>query len=121
MNRCVLIGRLVKEPEARVTQSGTAVTTFTLAVGRRFKKEETDYLSIVTWKGLAESCAKHLVKGQRAAVSGEIQTRSYETQDGTRKYVTEVIADEVEFLDKPGGARQETELGEIMEDEGLPF
>ncbi len=123
MNRCVLIGRLTKEPEARVTKDGTAITTFTLAVPRRFKKEETDYLNVVTWRALAENCAKYLVKGRRAAVCGEIRTRSYEAQDGTKRHVTEIMADEVEFLDRPGGAKagQEDGFAEIMEEEDLPF
>ena len=123
MNKCIITGNLTKAPEARVTSNGTSVTTFTVAAQRRFKRDETDYINVVTWRGLADNCAKYLVKGQKVAVCGEIQTRSYEAQDGGRRYVTEIVADDVEFLNRPGGAQErESELGELLtEDEDLPF
>lgn len=106
MNYVMLIGRLTKAPEQKQTQSGIAVTTFTIAVNRRANKEQTDYFNIITWRGCAENCAKYLTKGQRVAVIGELQTRSYDGKNGVKRYVTEVNASEVEFLAKAGGTAQ---------------
>ncbi len=104
LNKVVLIGRLTKDPEIRYLPSGVAVTTFFLAVNRNFTNQqgerEADFLPIVTWRGLAETCSKYLSKGRLVAVAGRIQTRSYETQTGERRYVTEIVADEVQFLDR---------------------
>lgn len=101
-----MIGRLTKDPEIRYLPSGVAVTTFFLAVNRNFTNQqgerEADFIPIVVWRGLAETCAKYLSKGRLVAVSGRIQTRSYEGRDGQRRYVTEVVADEVVFLDRDG-------------------
>lgn len=103
MNRVVLIGRLTKDPELKFTPgTGTAVTTFILAVDRRFSKDgknEADFIPIVVWGKQAESTANYMSKGKLIAISGRIQTRSYEAKDGTRRYVTEVVADEVKFLE----------------------
>ena len=107
MNKAFLIGNLTKAPEMRYTPNGVAVATFTVAVSRRFKKEETDYLNVVAWRGLAENCGKYLVKGQKVAVFGEIQTRSYEANDGTKRYITEIVADDIEFLNRPNTNTQE--------------
>jgi single-strand DNA-binding protein len=104
LNKVVLIGRLTKDPELRYTATGTAVCTFTLAVDRQ-KKDEADFIPIVTWKKIAESCGKYLVKGRLVAVCGRIQVRNYENKEGKRRYVTEVIGDEVKFL----SWKQETE------------
>lgn len=105
MNKAFIIGNLTREPELRTTGSGISVCTFTVAVARRMSKnDETDFIPVVTWRGLADNCAKYLVKGQKVAVCGSIQTRSYEAQDGTKRYVTGVIADDVEFLAKPMGS-----------------
>ena len=103
MNRAVVIGNLTNEPELRSTLSGISVCTFTIAVNRRVSRDaqgqkEADFIPIVTWRGLADNCFKYLHKGSKAAVTGRIQTRSYDAQDGTRRYVTEILADEVEFL-----------------------
>jgi len=103
MNRAVVIGNLTNEPELRSTLSGISVCTFTIAVNRRVSRDaqgqkEADFIPIVTWRGLADNCFKYLHKGSKAAVTGSIQTRSYDAQDGTRRYVTEILADEVEFL-----------------------
>lgn len=103
MNRVVLIGRLTKDPELRFTPgNGTAVATFTLAVDRRFSssgQKEADFIPIVVWGKAAESTANYVNKGKLVGVSGRIQTRTYEAKDGTRRYVTEVVADEVQFLE----------------------
>lgn len=128
MNKVFLVGRLTKAPELKTTPNGVSVTTFTLAVTRRMNREETDFLNIVAWRGLADNCAKYLVQGQQVAVIGEIRIRSYETQDGSKRYVTEIHADDVEFLAKPekktqGDKAFETELESVLEvnDENLPF
>ena len=104
MNHVSLIGRLTKDPEVRYTQSGTAVCTFTLAVDRKVAKKDSgqptaDFIPIVAWRKLAEIIGNNLVKGRRISVEGRIQVRSYDAQDGSKRYVTEVVADEVEFLD----------------------
>jgi single-strand DNA-binding protein len=103
INRVVLVGRLTKDPELRYTNSNIAVATFTLAVDRGFKnaagEKETDFIPIVTWKKSAENVGKYLHKGSLVGVDGRIQTRNYEASDGTRRYITEVIADNVRFLD----------------------
>ncbi len=102
LNRVILIGRLTRDPELKYTTNGTAVATFTLAINRRFNKEETDFIDVVTWKGLAENCANYLGKGRLAAVEGRLQIRSYETKEGQKRKVAEVVADDVRFLDKGG-------------------
>ncbi|AZV58848.1 single-stranded DNA-binding protein [Clostridium sp. AWRP] len=103
MNRVILIGRLTKDPDLQfLPGNGTAVTKFTLAVDRRFKKEgqqEADFVPIVVWNKQAESAANYLTKGKLAGIAGRIQTRNYEAKDGTKRYVTEVIAEEVQFLE----------------------
>lgn len=109
MNKCVLIGRPTKDPELKYTAgSGIAVCTFTIAVNRDFKKQdgkqEADFIPIIVWRKQAENVANYVVKGKLIAVSGRIQTRSYEAKDGTRRYVTEVIADSVQFLEKKGSS-----------------
>ncbi|GAB7388513.1 single-stranded DNA-binding protein SsbA [Bacillaceae bacterium] len=105
INRVVLVGRLTRDPELRYTQSGVAVTTFTLAVNRRFANQQgergTDFIDIVCWRQLAELCANYLKKGQQAGVEGRLQTRSYENREGRKVYVTEVVADNVQFLSPP--------------------
>ena len=103
MNKAILVGNLTRDPELRATASGISVCTFTIAVNRRVSRDaqgqkEADFIPIVTWRGLADNCFRYLHKGSKAAVTGSIQTRSYDAQDGTRRYVTEILADEVEFL-----------------------
>jgi single-strand DNA-binding protein len=102
LNRIVLIGRLTKDPELRYTPNGAAVATFTLAVDRSRKnpqgERETDFINIVTWNKLAENCANYLNKGKLAAVDGELHIRTYDGQDGQKRWVTEVVADNVRFL-----------------------
>ncbi|MDD3839432.1 MAG: single-stranded DNA-binding protein [Clostridia bacterium] len=111
LNKVVLIGRLTRDPELRYTTNGISVATFTLAVERTFAnsqgQRETDFIPIVTWRKTAELCAQYLSKGRMAGVSGRIQTRSYENQEGQRRYVTEIVADEVQFLGGGGESRQQ--------------
>lgn len=108
LNRIILIGRLTRDPELKYTTNGTAVVNFTLAVNRKFNRDETDFIDIVAWRGLAENCANYLGKGRLAAVEGRLQIRSYEANDGTKRKVAEVIADDVRFLDKAGGSSNES-------------
>lgn len=102
MNKVVLIGRLTRDPELRYTGQGTPVATFTLAVNRKFKNKngenEADFISIVVWGNQAENTSKYVSKGRQVAVYGRIQVRNYEAKDGTRRYVTEVVGEEVTFL-----------------------
>lgn len=103
LNRVILIGRLTKDPDLRYTPNGVAVSTFTLAVNRNFKsqdgKQEADFINIVAWKKTAETCANYLKKGRLIAVEGRIQTRNYDNNEGKKVYVTEVVADNVKFLE----------------------
>ena len=103
MNQFFVIGRLVKDPELRKTESGKNVANVTLAVPRSYKNPngeyDTDYINCVLWKGVAESTASYCQKGDLVGVRGRIQTRNYEDKDGKRVYVTEVVADRVQFLD----------------------
>lgn len=102
MNKAILIGNLTRDPETTTTIGGVAKCAFTLAVQRRYANadgvREADFIPIIAWRQTAELCAKYLSKGRKVAVEGSIQTRSYDAQDGTKRYVTEVIADNVEFL-----------------------
>lgn len=102
MNKCELIGNIVKDPELNTTNSGIAVCKFTLAVQRKFQnadgERETDFIPVVAWKKTAELCGQYLKKGNKAGIVGCLQVRSYDAQDGTKRYATEVVADEVEFL-----------------------
>jgi single-strand DNA-binding protein len=106
MNRVVLVGRLTKDPELRYTPSGVAVATFTIAVNRTFTNQagerEVDFLNCVIWRRPAENVANFLKKGSLAGVDGRVQSRSYEGQDGKRVYVTEVVAESVQFLEPRG-------------------
>lgn len=116
LNKTVLIGRLVADPELKNFQSGTAMTSFKLAVDRPYVnkegKAEVDFLPIVTWNKVAESCAKNLNKGRLVAVEGHIQTRSYEDQNGQTRWITEIVANSVKFLDSKKSNK---------EDSGLPM
>ena len=102
MNKVILIGRLARVPEMRTTPSGVATTSFTIAVQRNYANaqgdREADFISCVAWRKQAENIAKYCSKGSQVAVEGRIQTRNYDAQDGTKRYVTEVIADNVSFL-----------------------
>ena len=105
MNKVILIGNLCDNPEAYTTQSGITRSTFKIAVQRRFANaqgvREADFLPVIAWRQTAEFCNKYLLKGRKVAVDGSIQTRSYDAQDGSKRYVTEIIADRVEALGGP--------------------
>jgi single-strand DNA-binding protein len=125
MNKVVLIGRLTRDPELRYTQGGDAVATFTLAVNRNFKnkdgKYDADFINIVVWRKQAENIANYLSKGRQAAVSGRIQTRTYKDKDDKTVYVTEVIANEVQFLDSKNSSNKVgTISNNLDESEGTP-
>ena len=126
MNKVVLVGRLTKNPEVRHTNSGLQVTTFVLAVDRKYAKKDgsqptADFIPIVTWRKLAEICANNLAKGRRVGVEGSMQVRSYDAQDGSKRYVTEVIAEEVEFLDSKSSAPAPAPAPAPISDEEIPF
>ncbi|RXT08881.1 single-stranded DNA-binding protein [Ammoniphilus sp. CFH 90114] len=110
INRVILVGRLTKDPELRYTPSGVAVTTFTIAVDKQFKnaqgEREADFISVVAWRQTAELCAQYLKKGSQTGVDGRLQSRSYDNKEGKRVYVTEVVAENVQFL-SPAGERRE--------------
>jgi single-strand DNA-binding protein len=139
MNKVILIGRLTKDPELKYTQAGTAVATFTLAVDRKFSKEkEADFINCVAWQKTAEFVSQWFKKGQQMALEGRLQVRSYDGNDGQRRWVTEVIAEQIEFVgsknDNTGSGRQDYQnnnasagsslgLGEeiVFDDNDLPF
>lgn len=100
MNKSQLIGRLTRDPELRYTNNQKAYATFNLAVNRKFAKkgeQQADFINIVAWGKTAEFCKKYFKKGQQIGLSGRIQTRNYENKDGNKVYITEVIAEEVDF------------------------
>ncbi|MBS4026526.1 MAG: single-stranded DNA-binding protein [Clostridia bacterium] len=117
LNKVILIGRLTKDPELRYTPAGAAVATFSLAVERPFANQqgerEVDFINIVVWRKLAETCANQLGKGRLVAVDGRIQVRSYEAKDGQKRWITDVVAESVRFLDWPkeGGGSSSTGAG----------
>ncbi len=119
LNRIILIGRLTRDPELRYVPSGQPVASFTLAVDRSFVNQQgergTDFIDIVAWRKLAEQVTQHLSKGRLVAVEGRLQIRSYETQDGQKRKVAEVVADGVRFLDRKGPAAP-TEAGPVEEE-----
>ncbi len=139
MNKVILIGNLVKDPELATTNSGVSVCRFSLAVQRRFATADNgpqaDFLNIVVWRGLAENCHKFLKKGSKCCVTGRIQISSYEASDGTKRYTTDIVADDVEFLNsksstdgvdmsssKPTSApKADTAELEPIDDDSLPF
>lgn len=131
MNKAILIGNLTKDPELTITNNGIAVCKFSLAVSRRYVnasgERETDFLNIVVWRGQAENCHKYLKKGSKCGIVGSIQSRSYEAQDGTRRYITEIVAEEVEFLSNRNSSSDNTEKTEEVaelkpiDDDSLPF
>jgi single-strand DNA-binding protein len=103
LNCVILIGRLTKDPELKYTPNGIATSTFSLAINRDYTtqdgKKEVDYLNIVVWRQTAENCKKYLRKGSLVAVEGRIQTRSYDNNEGKKVYVTEILGENVRFLD----------------------
>lgn len=103
MNKAILIGRLTKDPELKYTNSNIPVATFTIAINRTFAnaqgEREADFINVVVWRKQAEAVKNYISKGSQVAVEGRIQTRSYDAQDGTKRYITEVVADSVQFLE----------------------
>ena len=128
MNKVVLVGRLTKDPELRFAAgSGTSVCRFTVAVNRQFKKDETDFISCVAFGKTAEIIAQHFVKGKQIAVSGSIRTGSYDAQDGTKRYTTDVAVDSFDFIGSSNKEADEQGLmdtfGDVMsvDDGDMPF
>lgn len=122
MNKAIMIGNLTKDPDVRTTPSGVNVCSFSIAVNRRRANADgekaTDFFNIIAWRSLADNCGKYLAKGRKVCVSGEIQNRSYE-KDGAKKYITEIIADDVEFL----SPREKDDINGFTDihDENLPY
>ena len=132
MNKVILVGNLTKDPELTTTTNGVSVCRFTIAVSRRYVgasgERETDFINIVVWRGQAENCHKYLKKGSKCGVVGTLQTRSYDAQDGSKRYVTEVVADEVEFIStnrttEAAGREPVEDVAELkpIDDDSLPF
>jgi len=135
MNKVILVGNLTKDPELSETPSGVAVCKFSLAVSRDYTNAEgnrdTDFFNITVWRGRAENCGKYLKKGNKVAIVGSLQTRSYEDKDGIKRNVTDIIASEVEFLTPKQQANQDEESVvsvtrqrpqlEEIDDNKLPF
>lgn len=111
MNRVFLIGNLTKDPEVSIVSNDLTNCKFSIAVTRRYGAKETDYFSVVCWRGMAENCGKYLRKGSKVGVCGSIQNKNYETSDGVRRYSVEIVADEVQFL----STRAESEINELPE------
>ncbi|MDO5063032.1 MAG: single-stranded DNA-binding protein [Peptostreptococcaceae bacterium] len=128
MNIAILIGRLTKDPELRyIPSSGNPVANFSIAVDRTFVgkdgQKQADFFNIVVWGKQAENVANYLAKGSQVAVRGRIENRSYETQNGEKRYITEIIADNVQFLGKPSGTsapRNDFSQGSSSEDTFMP-
>jgi single-strand DNA-binding protein len=107
MNSVSLLGRLTKDPEVRNTAQGTAVCSFTIAVNRRFKKDEADFINIVAWNQTATFCGQYFTKGQQVAISGRIQVRPWEDNEGKKHYAFEVVAESVYFADSKRHDKEE--------------
>jgi single-strand DNA-binding protein len=127
MNKIILLGRLTKDAEVKYTQTNnTMVSSFTLAVNRRFKQEgqpDADFINIVAWSKLAEFCSKYFKKGQQVTIVGRLQTRSWEDEQGQKRYVTEVVAEEAYFADSKREETKEVEENPyaITSEDDLPF
>lgn len=131
MNKVILKGNLTKDIELQTTNNGTSVTKFTVAVQRRFAnadgERETDFINCVAWRNTAEFLGKYFSKGKQIIVCGAIQTRTYEADDGTKRYITEVLVDEVDFCGKAdaGAEAKATSKDDLkpidVDDNDLPF
>ena len=123
-NRIILIGRLTRDPELRYVPSGAPVASFTLAVDRPFRDQqgnrETDFIDIVAWRKLAEQVSQYMSKGRMVAVEGRLQIRSYETQDGQKRKVAEVVADGIRFLDRARPSAADAGAGATAGGAGTP-
>ena len=124
MNRVILIGNLTKDPELSKTNNDLSVCKFTVAVSRSYGKQDTDFFTVIAWRAQADNCARFLKKGSKVAISGSIQNRSYDGTDGTKRYVTEIVADEVQFLTTKGALEEDGQpaIGDLKPaDDTLPF
>ena len=127
MNKVFLIGRLTKDPELRYTGSNTAVASFTVAVNRNFANQngerEADFIPVVVWRKQAENVKNYLSQGSQVAIDGRIQTRSYDDKDGQKRFVTEVVADNVEFVGSKASATNSgsTSTSKKSKDEPTPY
>ncbi len=136
MNKCILVGNLTRDPEVSTTGTGITVCKFGIAINRPFTnasgEREADFFNIVAWRALGENCGKFLTKGSKVAVSGRIETRTYE-KDGVKHHATDIVADDVEFLSRAGegngggqaapsaGVKKQTSELKPIDDDGLPF
>lgn len=124
MNKVILIGRLARDPEMRTTMSGANVTRFTLAVSRPFQDQNgergTDFINCVAWRRQAENIAKYCTKGSQVAIEGRIQTGSYDAQDGTKRYTTDIICDNCTFLGSKNNSAGNTNFNEPIEPASMP-
>lgn len=124
MNRWTGIGNLTKDPDLRSTPNGVSVTNFSIGVTRRFLDQNgekvSDFFNIVVWRKQAENCAKYLRKGSQVAISGELQSRSYDAKDGTKRYITEIVADEVQFLKTSNSEGERPQLQSSVKQEPDP-
>lgn len=118
MNHVIEIGNLTRDIELKYTPNGKAVANFTIAVADRFNKEKTDFIDCVVWDKRAELCAEYLSKGKKVGIVGRLSTRTYETQDGQKRKITEVVVDEVEFLSPKGETRQAEKKGDSWDELG---
>lgn len=126
MNKVILIGNLTKDPELSKTNNDLSVCKFTVAVSRNYSRsQETDFFTVIAWRTQADNCARFLKKGSRVAISGSIQNRSYDGNDGVKRYVTEIVADEVQFLTTKGQLEEDGTpaiAGDLKPvDDTLPF
>jgi single-strand DNA-binding protein len=101
-NKVILGGRLTADPELKTTQNGLSVTTVNIAIGRKFAKDETDFISVTAWRQTAELICNYFKKGSSICIVGSLQVRNYTDKDGNKRYITEVVADEVNFVDSKG-------------------
>lgn len=129
MNIWIGIGRATKDCELTKTTNDISVCKFTIAVDRKFKDSDgnkiTDYFNIVAWRGLADICSKYVKKGQQVAIRGELQTRSYDANDGTKRYITEVVADDLTLLASKKDDNNKPDTNNVqltkIDDDDLPF
>ncbi len=136
MNKVILIGNLTRDPELSQTNSGISVCRISIAVSRRYASpdgsRETDFFNVTAWRAIAENCAKYLKKGSKIAVVGSIQNRSYEAQDGSKRFTTDIMADEIEFLSTknegdtvatPSNNDSNSQVADLqpIDDDSLPF
>lgn len=123
MNLVILTGRSVREADVKSTPSGMKVALLSIAVDRpvaKDKEKQTDFFNVVAWDKLAETCEKYLAKGMKISVEGKLQTRNYDDKDGKKVYVTEVVANRIEFLDKIE-KKQETSIPNAIDENDMPW